>query len=429
MPPQSPGVKRAAAATLAVMCIVVSTVLPAQSVTAFTGITLIDGTGGAPVSNATLVVRDGRVLAAGPSARVTIPAGATRVALNGKTVIPGLVNAHGHVNTPDDLATYAAYGVTTVYSLGGEPASVFAERRAQRQSATGATGGGAAGGSRYARVYAAGPVLTPTSADDARAQVTAAAAQQVDIIKIRVDDNLGTAPKMTRDVYRAVIREAHARNQRVAVHFYYLSDAKDLLDAGADFMAHSVRDLPVDAAFVSALKTSGHCYSPTLMREVSTFVYETTPAFFADSQFLAHANRQWMATVQEPARQQAMRSSASAQRYKAQLPVAMRNLKALADAGVPIAMGTDTGPMGRFQGYFELMELEMMVDAGLTPQQVLTSATRDAARCMQIDREVGTLEGGKWADFVVLNASPLEKISNVRRQHSVWIGGVRVPTP
>ncbi len=136
-----------------------------------------------------------------------------------------------------------------------------------------------------------------------------------------------------------------------------------------------------------------------------------------------------MATVQEPARQQAMRSSASAQRYKAQLPVAMRNLKALAGAGVPIAMGTDTGPVGRFQGYFELMELEMMVDAGLTPQQVLTSATRDAARCMQIDRDVGTLEAGKWADFVVLNASPLEKISNVRRQHSVWIGGVRVPTP
>lgn len=429
MPPQSTGVIRAAATTLAVVFSAVNTVLPAQSVTAFTGMTLIDGTGRAPVSNATLVVKDGRVLAAGPAARVTIPAGAARVALNGKTVIPGLINAHGHVNAPDDLATYAAYGVTTVYSLGGEPASVFAERRAQRQSATGTTGGGAAGAGRFARVFAAGPVLTPTSPDDARAQVAAAAAQQVDIIKIRVDDNLGTAPKMTPEVYRAVIREAHARSLRVAVHFYYLADAKALLDAGADFMAHSVRDPPLDAAFVSALKTSGHCYSPTLMREVSTFVYETTPPFFTDSQFLAHANRQWMATVQEPARQQAMRASASAQRYKAQLPVAMRNLRALADAGVPIAMGTDTGPMGRFQGYFELMELEMMVDAGLTPQQVLMSATRDAARCMQIDREVGTLEAGKWADFVVLDASPLETIRNVRRQHSVWIGGVRGPTP
>lgn len=419
----------AAVAVLALGLGVGGTVLHAQTVTAFTGLTLIDGTGRAPIVNATLVTKDGRVLAAGPAARVTIPDGATRVALNGKTVIPGLVNAHGHVNTPDDLATYAAYGVTTVYSLGGEPASVFAERRAQRQSTVGATGGGVSGAHRYARVYAAGPVLTPTSPDDARAQVAAAAAQQVDIIKIRVDDNLGTAPKMTPDVYRAVIREAHARKLRVAVHFYYLADAKALLDAGADFMAHSVRDLDVDATFTAALKTSGHCYSPTIMREVSTFVYEATPPFFADSQFLAHANRQWMATVQEPARQQAMRTSASAQRYKAQLPVAMRNLKALADAGVPIAMGTDTGPMGRFQGYFELMELEMMVDAGLTPQQVLTSATRDAARCMQIDREVGTLEAGKWADFVVLNASPLEKISNVRRQHSVWIGGVRVPTP
>jgi imidazolonepropionase-like amidohydrolase len=124
----------------------------------------------------------------------------------------------------------------------------------------------------------------------------------------------------------------------------------------------------------------------------------------------------------------ATRRSASAQRYKAQLPVAMQNLATLAAAGVPIAMGTDTGPVGRFQGYFELMEMEMMVDAGLSPAAVLTSATRDAARCLRIDREVGTIEEGKQADFVVLHASPLEDMRNIRRQHSVWIGGARVNT-
>ncbi|MGQ0642817.1 MAG: amidohydrolase family protein, partial [Gemmatimonadaceae bacterium] len=107
------------------------------------------------------------------------------------------------------------------------------------------------------------------------------------------------------------------------------------------------------------------------------------------------------------------------------LEVASRNVKRLADAGVPIAMGTDTGPTGRFQGYFELMELELMVKAGLTPRQALTAATRDAARCMKLDA-LGTLERGKWADFVALDADPLANISHVRRIASVWIAGNQV---
>lgn len=390
--------------------------LPAQTgpIKAFTGATLIDGATRAPLPNATLVVQDGRILAAG--AGVRIPDGAERVALNGKTIIPGLINTHGHVTTPADLATYAAYGITTVFSLGGEPASVFATR-AEQNTAT----------LNRARVYLAGPVLSPTSAADAKTQVANVAAQKVDIVKIRVDDNLGTAAKMTPEVYRAVISEAHARGLRVAAHLYYLADARDLLNSGADFLAHSVRDLPVDAAFTQALVKSGVCYTPTLMREVSTFVYESTPAFLSDSLFLTHANKQWVASVQEPARQTAMRASASAQKYKAQLPVAERNMKTLFDAGVPIVMGTDTGPMGRFQGFFELMEIEMMVAAGLTPAQALTSATREAARCLKLDSELGTLERGKRADFVVLDASPLERIGNIRRINSVWIAGNRVP--
>jgi imidazolonepropionase-like amidohydrolase len=388
----------------------------AQSVTrAFTGATLIDGTGVAPVTNATLLVRDGRIVAAGPAARVTIPANAERVALAGKVIIPGLINSHGHASSVANLRTYAAYGVTTVYSLGDETPEVFAARDAQRTTSP-----------SFARVYVAGPVLNPSSPDDARAQVAAVADRKVDIVKIRVDDNLGTSPKMKPEIYRAVIDAAHARGLRVAVHLYYLDDAKDLLAAGADYIAHSVRDQAVDAALTQALVRSKVCYSPTLMREVSTYVYESTPTFFTDSLFLAHANREWMATAQQPARQEATRTSVSAQRYKAQLPVAMRNVKALHQAGVPIAMGTDTGPVGRFQGYFELMEMEMMVDAGLTPQQVLLSATRDAARCLKIDGDLGTLTTGKWADFVVLDASPLERIANIRKQHSVWIGGARV---
>jgi imidazolonepropionase-like amidohydrolase len=131
-------------------------------------------------------------------------------------------------------------------------------------------------------------------------------------------------------------------------------------------------------------------------------------------------------TLSDPARQATVRASASAQRYKTALQVANRNLKRLVDAGVPISMGTDTGPTGRFQGYFELMEMELMARAGMTPGQVLVSATREAARCMSLDRDLGTIEPGKWADMVVLDRDPMADISNLRTIQSVWIAGNRI---
>lgn len=387
----------------------------AAQVRAITGVTLLDGTDRAPVRNATLVVKDGRVVAAGAARSVSIPAGAERIALDGKFVMPGLINAHGHVNGVADLSTYAAYGVTTVFSLGGEPPEVFAVRASQDVSSL-----------ARARVFLAGPVLAPTSPAEARAQVAGVAGQQVDIVKIRVDDNLGTTTKMPLAVSTAVIDEAHSRGLRVAVHLFYRDDAAALLAAGADFIAHSVRDAEIDAPLLARLKRSGVCVSPTLMREVSTYVYESTPDFFSDSLFLAHANPEWVAAGRDPAKQDAVRRSTSAQRYKAALAIASRNVRLLSDAGVPLAMGTDTGPTGRFQGYFELMELELMVKAGLTPAQALQSASRVAAKCMKLDANLGTLEPGKWGDFVVLEANPLVDISNVRRIHSVWIAGNRI---
>jgi imidazolonepropionase-like amidohydrolase len=368
----------------------------------------------------------GRIVAVGAASAVTIPPGAQRVPLAGKTVIPGLVNAHGHVgntvgleqghysaaNVARDLQTYAAYGVTTVFSLGDDEAAGIAARDAQRRPSL-----------DRARLFVAGPVLAPESVADAVRLVDEDAAMKVDIVKIRVDDNLGTTQKMTPDIYRAVIDEAHRKGLRVAVHLFYLDDAKAVLDAGADFIAHSVRDRAADDAFAAMLKRRNVCYCPTLMREVSTFVYESTPSWFTDPFFLKHADMAAVEALKQPARQQAMANSKSAQRYKAGLDVANRNLKKLSDAGVTIAMGTDTGPPARFQGYFELMELEMMAKAGLTPRQVLASATRDAARCMKLDAEVGTLEPNKWADFVVLDADPLADISNVRKINAVYVAG------
>jgi len=399
-----------------------------QPMTAFTGIRLLSGDG-APIENAVLLVRDGKVSAAGPAASVHVPPGARTISLPGKTVMPGLVNAHGHVgdteglagnhysaaNVERDLRLYAAYGVTTVVSLGGDEAPSFQARDAQSTPAL-----------DRARIFVAGPVLAPSTPDEARRQVDEVAAMKSNIVKIRVDDNLGTTSKMPPEIYRAVIDQAHKRGMRVAVHIFYLADAQGVLDAGADFIAHSVRDRDVDQPFIDALKRRQVCYCPTLMREVSTFVYETTPAFFSDPFFTAHADPAVVKALQNPARQKAMHDSAAAQKYKAGLQVAERNLKRLSDAGVTIAMGTDTGPPARFQGYFEQMELEMMARAGLTPAQVLNAATRDAARCMRIDDQVGTLEPGKWADFLVLDRNPLEDVTNTRSLSAVYIAGREV---
>ncbi len=402
--------------------------LPAQSpggVKAFTGARVIDGTDRAPVDNATILVRGGRIVSAGPAASVTVPAGAERISLAGKHVIPGLVNAHGHVgntvgmeqghysaeNVLRDLHTYAAYGVTTVFSLGDDQEAGFKARDAQNTATL-----------DRARLFVAGPVLAPKSPEEARKLVGDVAAMKANIVKIRVDDNLGTTPKMAPEIYKAVIDESHKKGLRVAVHLFYLEDAKAVLDAGADFIAHSVRDVDVDDAFVAMLKRRDVCYCPTLMREVSTFVYEATPPWFSDPLFLKHADAKALEQLKEPARQTAMKNNRSAQRYKAGLEVANRNLKKLSDAGVKIAMGTDTGPPARFQGYFELMELELMAKAGLSPKQVLASATRDAARCQKLD-DVGTLEANKWADFVVLDADPLANISNTRKISAVYVAG------
>jgi imidazolonepropionase-like amidohydrolase len=233
---------------------------------------------------------------------------------------------------------------------------------------------------------------------------------------------------MPMDAVRAVIEQGHARGLKVAVHIFYLEDAKAVLRAGADFIAHSVRDLPVDDELVGLLKARNICYCPTLTREISTFVYESTPEFFSDPFFLRGADAAVVAQLREPARQAQMAKSTSAQRYKAGLQVALANVKRLAEAGVTIASGTDTGPPARFQGYFEHLELELLARAGLTPAQILAAATGNAARCMGVT-EVGTLTRGAWADFIVLTGDPLADVKATKTLSSVWIAGERVAMP
>ena len=207
---------------------------------------------------------------------------------------------------------------------------------------------------------------------------------------------------------------------------YYLEDAKGLLEAGADLLAHSVRDVEVDDELVTLLRDTGVCYCPTLMREVSTFVYESRPDWFDDEFFSKEVDPAVIAALDSEARRE-QSSSPGAQTYKAQLEVAKANLKTLSDAGIPIAMGTDTGPAARFQGYFEHGELALMVEAGLTPMQAIVASTSSAAQCMEVDTDLGSLVAGKWADFLVLGANPLDDIANTKTLETVYIAGNVVP--
>ena len=172
-------------------------------------------------------------------------------------------------------------------------------------------------------------------------------------------------------------------------------------------------------------------YIPTLTRNLSLFLYESTPAFFTDAFFLRGetAYRADMARVQDPDYQASVRASPQAAEARRTLAQAQRNVKRLADGGVTVALGTDSGTqVGRWQGFFEHVELALMVEAGLTPMQALVAATRDAALVMRLDG-VGTLEPGKWADFIVLDADPLVDITNTRRLHAVWVAGRQLENP
>ena len=403
--------------TLRSLALLLMTALMASAADlAFVNARIIDGSGGPPLEDATLLVHDGRVQVVGRS--VKVPADARRVDASGKTIIPGLINGHGHVNALSQLGLYARYGVTTVFSLGGDKEVEFRDQtRAQQQTAA----------LDRARLYIAGHISVAKTPQQGREDVDALAAAKTDIVKFRLDDNLGRTAKMTPDVYTAILDEAHRKGMRVAVHIVTLADAKAVLNLGADYLAHSVRDEEIDGETIALLKKNRAFYTPTLMREVSTFAYGETPAFLNDPFLLRDGNQTEIVQARDAAFQEKMRNDKAGQWYREHLPVAMRNLKHVEDSGVPVVMGTDTGPPYRFQGYFEHLELEYMTKAGLTPMQALVCATSTAARCLHAEDQIGTLSPGKWADLVVLSANPLDDIRNTRKIESVWIAGNRVP--
>lgn len=406
---------------------------PAAGVTAFTGARVIDGTGAAPVEGATILVSDGRIQAVGKN--VTIPAGATRVNLSGKTVVPGLINAHGHLQADQSkrpardrltsqLRLYSDYGITTVQVLGIPLADVTDALKLRDESRP-----GAGGSLDRARVIVAAQSLREIQSEqEARAKVDDYANRGVDLIKIHI---LGIPTDTPPAVYGALIDEAHKRGLRVAAHMFYLKDTKGLLEKGVDVLAHSIRDQPVDAATIAAIKARNVPYIPTLTRDVAQFVYESAPVYFKDPFFTREIPNSYyrdeLAKLNDPANQEKIRNNKTAQSTKPALEQGRKNLKTLSDAGVTIALGTDTGTNeGQWQGYFEHMELEEMVKSGLTPMQALVAATTGAAKAANVQQQLGSIAVGKQADLLVLNANPLADIRNTRQIDSVWIAGRRL---
>lgn len=413
------------------------------------GAQLWDGTGRPAIQDSVLIIEGGRIKAAGPGNNISIPQGAKVISAKGKTVIPGLINAHGHVgmvkglkasrdnyseeNVRAQLLQYARYGITTVQSLGTDFEPMFKLRGPAAANepvrATVFTAGrGFTGKGGYPAVLPgnAGIPREVDSVEEVKQQVQELAEQKVDMVKIWVDDHWGHYQKIRPELYRAIIEAAHQRNLRVMAHLFYLEDAKGLVRAGLDGMAHSVRDREIDDELLQLLKEKKPFAVATLVREESTFVYATPPAFLDDPFFKRWVPSDVISALKDPAYGQKVKSDPDFSRYPGQLTMAQRNLKKLFDAGVKIAFGSDSGPPARFQGFFEHRELELMVQAGLTAAQALQAATLNTAQALRIDRDFGSLEQGKRADFILVDGDPLKQILDVRKIVQVWIGGREV---
>lgn len=413
----------------------------------FKNFTLIDGTGHAAAPNSAMIIENGRISWVGPVSQLKTPPGAQVTDYSGKFIMPGLINLHGHLgavigvkqdasyetpeNVEKNLKKYASYGVTTMVSMGTDKDFVLQMRDKQRAS----------GRPGETRIYSAGQGfvfkggygglagVTPEVATPAEVQpvIDKLAAEKVDIVKFWMDDHLGTKLKMPHPIGKAIIEDAHRKGLPVAAHIFYLEDAKALVDYGLNGLAHSVRDKPVDQALIDSMKRHGAWQmAATLTREASIYTFVKTPPFISDPFFDRGLSPDTIATLKSAAfHQQMIKADPEYEKFHQFLKTAQENLKRLADAGVKYGFGTDSGPPTRFPGFAEHWELELMVQAGLTPMQVLTAATRSGAEFLKA-KDLGTLEKSKWADLIVLDKNPLDNIRNTRAINAVYIAGNRV---
>ena len=401
------------------------------AVTLFEGARLIVGDGSTPIDSSAFIVDNGKFTRIGRKGELQLPTGGVRVDFTGKTVMPAVVDLHTHVGwvdlrssshasdrytreiLVDHLQRYAYYGVAAVLGLDRDPGELpFQVREEQIPNAalfrTASRGfetpdrGGPAG--RGNVPYAV------TSEAEARKGVRELAAKKAAMVKIWVDDRGGAVRKLPPDLYRAIIDEAHKNNLHVVAHIFSLADAKELLRSEIDGFAHGVRDVDIDDEFITLLKQRPNVFfGPNLpsrgLADDLAWLNDTVPPEEIKRMRDAVANRKPDAV----------------RRQRESFGLQARNLAKLSAAGVRIGFGTD----GTGAGWTAHVELADMVTAGMTPAQVIVAATRNSAQILGLD-QLGTVAGGKSADFIVLNANPLDDITNTRRIARVYLRGQEV---
>lgn len=381
---------------------------PAAGTTIYEGARLIDGNGGPAIDNAAFIVEGGRFTQVGRAGQLKAPAGAARVSLTGKTVIPALIDTHVHVADSrdaliDQLRGKAYWGVSAVMSLGTDPGDLAFTIR--DEIIPGAARFRTAG--RGITSPEPGRTVVPywiTTEAEARKAVQELAARRVDIVKIWVDDRDGKYKKLGPELYGPVINEAHKHGLRVTAHIFALDDAKGLLRAGIDAFAHSVRDQDIDAEFLSMMNAKP---SVVLVPNLPDRGVAADMSWLKDTVPAAELKKLQDAATDRPAAQQAFGIQA-------------RNLAKLAAAGVKIALGTDGLIV-----WNQHTEMADMVASGMTPAQVMVASTKTAAEFMRLS-DAGTVQANKSADFVVLDANPLDDITNTRKISAVYLRGAAV---
>jgi imidazolonepropionase-like amidohydrolase len=407
------------------------------SSTAIVGARLIDGAGTAPTDDAVVVVEGDRIRAAGPRARVQVPRGAAVVEANGQFLMPGLVDVHCHINQPaEEMKRYwiaqLRWGVTTMRSAGNdkpETVPLFRQTRAPQGSAFLAPRAYTAGqGFNVSGPYPGAPTFKPTSPDEARANVRSLKAQQVDFIKIWM-----TNPKFPPEVIAAIVDEGKQQGIPIVSHVTDVSSLHRLADLGVTDFLHNPIDQPVTPELVAYAKSKKLTFAPTLANVESRWFYYEHPEILQLpilQDALYPRGKQMLADAER--KSQTLSAPDFAQRKARLREQTYPFIKAMSEAGVRVVTGTDCGAEASQVtpfGHATHREIQLFVEAGMTPLAAIRAATLDAARVItrSEDPDYGTIRAGKSADLVLLRADPTVDINNTIKIEKVMRAGRWVP--